>query len=52
MDHKLGGTRDVLVVSPMVAFMENQVYGDSCGVGMYGWLEWCNGEEGEDKEDI
>ena len=32
MEHRLGGNRDVLVVSPLVALMEDQVYADSCGM--------------------
>ena len=48
MEHKLGGNGDVLVVSTL----ENQVYGNSCGLGIHGWLEWCSGEEGDDKEDL
>ena len=33
MEHKLGGNRAVLVVSPLVALMEDQVYGlKKCGV--------------------
>ena len=35
-----------------VALMEDQVYGDSCGLGTHGQLEWCNGEEGEVEEDL
>ena len=52
MEHKLGGNRDVLVVSPLVAIMEDQVYKYLCGLGTHGWLEWYNGEEGEDKENL
>ena len=40
-----------LVVSPLAALMEDQVYGEFCGLGIHGWFEWCNGEEGEDKQD-
>ena len=52
MEHKLGGNRAVPVVSSLVALMEDQVYGDSCGLGTHGQLEWCNGEEGEVEEDL
>ena len=39
-------------IAPLVALKVDQVYGDSCRLGTHGQLEWCNGEEGKDKEDI